>query len=89
MVVQLAAELGLVVAGAFLAYLVWLVISWAFVTRSARLIGRDAAIARATLAVALLIYGVTSSGVLESPHYWAFFAVTALLTGRRLPGELA
>lgn len=80
-VVQLAAELGLVVAVAFVAYLVWLVICWAFVTRSARELGRKAAIAQATLASALLFYGATSSGVLESPDYWAFLAVTAVLAG--------
>lgn len=80
-VIQLAAELGLVVAGAFLIYLVWLVISWAFVTRSARRMGHEASLARATLAVALIIYGITSSGVLEAPHFWGFFGVTAVLTG--------
>jgi len=77
---QLAAELGLVVSAAFLTYLFALVLGWAFVTRSARAIGREAALARATLAAALLIYGVTSSGVLESPVYWAFLAANALLT---------
>lgn len=79
-VVQLASELGLVVAGAFLVYLIALVISWAFVTRSAQKLGREASIARATLAVALLVYGVTSSGVVDSPIYWAFFAATASLS---------
>lgn len=80
-IVQLAAELGLVVAGAFLVYLVSLVISWALVTRSARRMGHEASLARATVAVALIIYGITSSGVLESPHFWVFFAVTAVVSG--------
>ncbi len=78
-VVQLAAELGLVVAGVFLVYLVSLIISWALVTRSAQRMGREASLARATLGVALLIYGVTSSGVLESPPYAALLAATVLL----------
>lgn len=82
-VVQLAAELGLIVAGIFLAYLAGLFISWTLVTRSAREIGREAALARATLATSLLIYGFTSSGVLESPYYWAFFSLTVLLTSTR------
>jgi hypothetical protein len=85
-VAQLVAELGLIVAGAFLAYLLWLIVSWAFATPSARAIGREAAIARGTVAVALLLYGATSSGVLESPDYWAFFTLTALITG---PGRAA
>lgn len=84
-VAQLAAELGLVVTAAFLTYLFALVLGWAFVTRSARAIGREAALARATLAAALLIYGVTSSGVLESPVYWAFFAAMALLSAMAVP----
>ena len=39
-----------------------------------------------TLAATLLIYGVTRSGVLESPLYWAFFAATAAITRNR-PGD--
>lgn len=81
-VASLANDLGLVVAAAFLSYLVFLVGSWAFVTRSAHSIGAEAALARAALAVTLLLYGSTSSGVLESPVYWAFFAATALLSTR-------
>lgn len=73
-------EFGFLVAAAFVTYLLVLLLSWAFVTRSARAIGAEAALARATLAVALLIYGVTSSGVIESPVYWTFFAATALLS---------
>lgn len=80
-VIQLAAELGLIVAAAFLFYLLALVVGWAFVTRSSRAIGRKPAFARAALAVSLLVYGATSSGVLQSPLYWAFFALTALLAG--------
>lgn len=86
---QLAAELGLIVAASFLIYLLAMVVSWAFVTRSARAAGTAGALARATLAVALLVYGVTSSGVLQSPAYWTFFALTALLTGMpRQPGQV-
>ena len=77
-VIQLGAELGLVVAAVFLAYLLALLFSWALGSRSARVIGRGPALARATLAVSLLVYGATSSGVLESPHFWAFFVATAL-----------
>jgi len=80
-VVQLAAELGIFVAGALLLYFVWLGISWGFVTRSARRLGPEASLARATLALVLTIYGVTSSGVLESPHYGVFLAVTVVLAG--------
>lgn len=79
--IQLAAELGFVIASAYVAYLVYVVTTWAFVTRSAREIGSEAAIARAMIAVALLIYGITSSGVLAAPDYWTFFAVTAVLAG--------
>lgn len=75
-VIQLTAELGSVVA---VALLTTLAAGRAFVTRAARVIGRKLAMAGGTLAVALLVYGITSSGVVESPDYGAFFALTALL----------
>lgn len=80
-VILLAAELGLIVAAAFLLYLTVFLVTWAFATRSAMAIGARAAFARAALAAALLVYGVTSSGVLASPLYWSFFALTAIVTG--------
>lgn len=80
-VVTLFAELGLVVGMVFLSYLLALILSWAFATRSTWAMGHEASLARSSLAVALLIYGVDSSGVLESPIYWAFFAATAAVSG--------
>jgi hypothetical protein len=88
-VAQLAAELGLIVAASCLIYLLALVVSWAFVTRSVQAIGPSASLARATLVIALLFYGVTSSSVLQSPTVWAFFALTASLSGVARPGREA
>lgn len=76
-VATLANDLGYVVAAVFLVYLLGLIVSWVFVTRSASRLGGGAALARATLASSLLFYGATSSGVLESPTFWTFFVVTA------------
>jgi hypothetical protein len=78
-IVQLAAEVGVIIALAFTIYLFALVISWALLTRLARTLGSQRSLALATLATSLLIYGVTSSGVLFSSLYWSFFAVTVLL----------
>lgn len=86
-VAQLAAELGLVLAAGFLLYLLGLLTGWALATKRARAIGDDAARARASLAVSLMVYGFTSSGVLESPQYWAFFALTAVLADRHRKAE--
>jgi len=79
-VAQLAAEVGIVIAAAFLVYLLALLWRWAFVTRSAQRQPLSTR-AKAGLALGLLLYGITSSGVLESPVLWGFFGATALLSG--------
>jgi hypothetical protein len=86
-VAQLAAELGLIVAGLFVVYVVGLLVSWALVTRSARCIGREASLARAALAASLLIYGFAGSGVLGAPHYWGFFSLTVLVASDQRRGR--
>lgn len=77
--VKLAVELGLLVATAFTLYLVTTLLTWAFGSRGSAPDG-SAASARASLALALLLYGSTSSAVLDSPAYWTFFACIGLLS---------
>lgn len=80
-VATLANDLGLIVAAMFVMYLLSLFLSWAFAIHSALAFGgQEAALARATLAVVLILYGATSSGVLGSPVYWTFFAATVLIS---------
>lgn len=78
-VAQLLAELGAVVALAFLGYLLVAFTRWAFAPGRGTTADSGAAFAKAGLAVALLLWGATASGVLDSPAYWTLFAVTALI----------
>lgn len=77
---RLAAEVGLVIALAYVLYLLASIARWVFPGKAGADRGlADAAFARATVAVALLVWGVVSSGVLDSPAYWTVFAATAAL----------
>ena len=79
-VAQLAAELGIVIALAFVVYLLVILSRWAFLTRFTRARGLESSRAAAVLALVLVIYGLTASGVLDSPLYWTFFVAIPLLT---------
>jgi hypothetical protein len=82
-VAQLAAEAGIVIAGAYLLYLLSLLWRWLAVGRVAPFPDERVRLARASIAVGILIYGATSSGVLDSPLHWAFFVTPTLLAGVR------
>jgi len=73
---QIAVELGFVVAGMLLLYVARPLVRWAMGHGlgdgvGGRAVARD----RAGLAVALLAGGVAPSGVIETSHYWAFMAL--------------
>lgn len=74
---RLAAEVGLVIAVAYVLYLLALIAKWAFPGKPSADRGPECRLARASAAVALLVWGVVVSGVLDSPAYWTVFAATA------------
>lgn len=78
-VVQLAAELGLVIAAGYLVYLLAVLVNWAFLTRWAQALGSAQSLARVTLTIAVIVFGMVASGVLTSPLHWVGFIVIALL----------
>jgi hypothetical protein len=86
-VMLLAVELGLVVALLAAGYLLFLVVSWAFQSPSARRAGLEASRAAATLAMVLVVISITSSGVLMSPLFWTMVAVTALIVSPSVDDE--
>lgn len=88
-VAQLAAEVGVVVAVAYLMFLMAILVRWAFRTRGARELGSRLSLARATLTLAVFLYGAVSSGVLQSPLHWGFFAIIGLMAGLPRAGQAA
>jgi hypothetical protein len=91
-VLAVAVELGLVPALLLGGYLVGTVLSWSFQGQVAREEGPQASLARASVALALLLAVVVSSSVLFSPLFWSMLALTSVsaeeANSSRVPPEV-